>query len=215
MLLASTSVKRLISPAPARIRQEKRFFRSIRSVLAEFISNRFNFERVATLGPDLACLEWLMECGATKVEMSDGTVIKRISEMKSYIKNFGLNGRETVDASDSAISDSGFLYFRECYGIEELILNFCDYFGDEAIRILATGRTAYSLKNLEIVMNPCVSDVSIYWIVRMKKLRRIHMYFLPYISNPVAASRHLKLALPKCNVTFPSVGKVGFGYGTK
>ena len=67
----------------------------------------------------------------------------------------------------------------------------------------------------EIVMNPCVSDVSIYWIVRMKKLRRIHMYFLPYISNPVAASRHLKLALPKCNVTFPSVGKVGFGYGTK
>uniref|UniRef100_A0A0N5AI71 ATP synthase subunit s, mitochondrial n=1 Tax=Syphacia muris TaxID=451379 RepID=A0A0N5AI71_9BILA len=235
----------LLSEKPFRCQQ--RFLRSIRRVIAELTSNTFHFERVAAVGPDLACLEWLLHCGATKVVMSDGSIITGISSMKKYISSLGFNVNSLkppclispecsleqlskasfynarwshapspyilkVDASDSAIADPGFFYFRECRGIEELVLNFCDYFTDEGIRILATGRTVFTLKNLEIVMNSSMSDASLYWLIRMKSLQRMHMYFLPYVTNPSGVLRQLKLALPKCKVTFPPVGKVGYGY---
>ena len=46
---------------------------------------------MAILGPDLSCLEWLMECGATSVKMSDGTQITRIREMKEFIASHGFD----------------------------------------------------------------------------------------------------------------------------
>ncbi|VDK60384.1 unnamed protein product [Anisakis simplex] len=163
---------------------------SFRRHVAEFFSNKFEPDRVEVLGPDLACLEWLMECGSTQVTMSDGEQISSIAQMRKYIKKFGFdlydmpefeddkieelrkeylsiksanpseiahherwpNAPNTfisqVDASDSAIANAGFAYFRECRQLQSLKLNFCDYFGDEAIRELALGRPAYTLRNL-------------------------------------------------------------------
>ncbi|VDK17945.1 unnamed protein product [Anisakis simplex] len=117
-----------------------------------------------------------------------------------------------VDASDSAIANAGFAYFRECRQLQSLKLNFCDYFGDEAIRELALGRPAYTLRNLEIVLNPAITDGVMYWLARLKALRRLHLYFLPYVSNRAGMLRQLKMALPKCTVTFPKEEKVGYGY---
>lgn len=57
-----------------------------------------------------------------------------------YIKN--------VDASDSVIADPGFQYFHECYKIEKLLLNFCDFFGDTGIEYLCAGRAIYTLNEL-------------------------------------------------------------------
>uniref|UniRef100_A0A1I7X330 Radical_SAM domain-containing protein n=1 Tax=Heterorhabditis bacteriophora TaxID=37862 RepID=A0A1I7X330_HETBA len=70
--------------------------RCLRRRIAERLSNKFNVNRVATIGPDLACLEWLMECGATEVEMSDKQKIGSISQMKKYIL-------ETVDKSSDEL----------------------------------------------------------------------------------------------------------------
>uniref|UniRef100_A0A915BCU6 Mitochondrial ATP synthase regulatory component factor B n=1 Tax=Parascaris univalens TaxID=6257 RepID=A0A915BCU6_PARUN len=227
---------------------------SMRRRFAEMFSNKFRVERVEALGPDLACLEWLMECGCTQVTMSDDTRIGSISEMRKYIKRFGYdvfdlpefddnrikelkkeyfssklssesdmahdkrwsNAPRTyivkVDASDSAVADPGFAYFRECRQLDTLKLNFCDYFGDEAIRELALGRPARTLTDLEIVLNPAVTDGAIYWLTKLKALRRLHFYFLPYVSNRQGMLRQLRLALPRCRVTFPREDKIGYGY---
>ena len=53
-----------------------------------------------------------------------------------------------MDASDSAISNEGFKYFSECRRINKLKLNFCDYFTDDAIRELATGRPADTVTDI-------------------------------------------------------------------
>ncbi|KAK0409870.1 hypothetical protein QR680_004807 [Steinernema hermaphroditum] len=218
---------------------------SIRRRIAEFTANKYAPERVATMGPDLACLEWLMECGSPKVTMSDGAEITTISEMRKYIEGAGFDVRRLpssqalasepkkgeseiiytsrwkhvpdvhiveVDACDSAIANPGFPYFGQCRRIEKLKMNFCDYFGDEGIRELALGRPAKTLKDLEIVINPCISDASLYWLIQMKALRRLHMYFLPYVANRAAVLRQLRISLPKCKVTFPEVENIGYGY---
>ncbi|VDM52677.1 unnamed protein product [Angiostrongylus costaricensis] len=144
---------------------------SLRRRIAERLSNRFNEKRINEIGPDLACLEWLMECGSTE-----------------------------IDASDSAIANEGFKYFRDLRHLEVLKMNFCDYFDDDAIRELALGRPAATLRDIEIVLNPSVSDGAVYWLSRLTALRRAHFYFLPYVSNRQWFIRQLKLALPRSEV---------------
>ncbi|GMS81923.1 hypothetical protein PENTCL1PPCAC_4098, partial [Pristionchus entomophagus] len=67
----------------------------------------------------------------------------------------------------------------------------------------------------EIVLNPSVSDGAAYWLVKMTALRRAHFYFLPYVANRNGFIRSLKLALPRCTVTFPEAITVGYGYDEK
>lgn len=120
-----------------------------------------------------------------------------------------------VDASDSAIANDGFQFFTNVRGIKTLKLNFCDYFGDDAIRHLAIGRPAKTLEDIEIVLNPCLTDAAVYWLQRLKTLKRAHFYFLPYVAHRQGFLRQMKLALPRCNVTFPEVDKIGYGYEKK
>ncbi|KHJ83550.1 hypothetical protein OESDEN_16750 [Oesophagostomum dentatum] len=80
------------------------------------------------------------------------------------------------------------------------------------MRELALGRPAATLRDIEIVLNPSISDGAVYWISRLKALHRAHFYFLPYVSNRHSFIRQLKLAIPRCHVTFPEAVQIGYGY---
>ncbi|VDM97420.1 unnamed protein product [Thelazia callipaeda] len=202
-------------------------------------------------GPELACLEWLMECGSSEVVMSDGTSIACIKDMHRYIKDFGFNFKyipisavpfkwspvlpiigikkldaiydmrwakkpnvyiTKVDATDSAVGDRGFQYFRECRQIEVLKLNFCDFFTNIAIEHLAVGRPSRTLRNLEIVANPYVSDDFVKGIKRIRGLKRAHFYFLPNVADQKFILQTLKVSLPNCRSSFPEISNIGYGY---
>ncbi|KAI6190312.1 TRNA (guanine(37)-N1)-methyltransferase [Aphelenchoides bicaudatus] len=226
----------------------------VRRKLAEAFANRFHFERVAALGPDFACLEWLMRCGSTRVEMSDGTLIESQKQMREFIKSHGfdVNNKnlkpiaevnqldktklpfiikndelyktrwskvppvyiKTVDASDSVIADPGFQYFQECYQIEKLLLNFCDFFGDRGIEHLCAGRAIITLKELEIILSPNLSDSAFHYISKLRVLQRAHFYYNPYVVNEPAAKQRIRVALPRCYITYPKVQYIGTGKPT-
>uniref|UniRef100_A0A0R3S0Y7 ATP synthase subunit s, mitochondrial n=1 Tax=Elaeophora elaphi TaxID=1147741 RepID=A0A0R3S0Y7_9BILA len=118
-----------------------------------------------------------------------------------------------VDATDSAISDAGFQYFKECRKVEVLKMNFCDFFTDVAIEHLVSGRPSRTLRNIEIVANPYISDNFIKGINRIRGLQRAHFYFLPCVAEQANAVRSLKASLPCCRVSFPELKEVGYGYG--
>ncbi|KAI6220855.1 TRNA (guanine(37)-N1)-methyltransferase [Aphelenchoides fujianensis] len=83
----STSGRRLAWEVPWEYLQVRRKF-------MEFVANRYRFERVRMLGPDFACLEWLMNCGATAVEMTDGSRITSQREMREFVGSHGLDVRK-------------------------------------------------------------------------------------------------------------------------
>ncbi|VDO43178.1 unnamed protein product [Haemonchus placei] len=196
---------------------------SLRRRVAEYLSNKFHEQRVRELGPDLACLEWLMECGSTQVWslVSRKITVFYRRRLAIYGQNFCLESASTILFSwpssiissfferltDSAIADEGFKYFHDLKRLEVLKMNFCDYFGDDAIRELAISRPASTLRDIEIVLNPALTDGAVYWLSRLKALRRAHFYFLPYVSNRQSFLRQLKLAVPRCHVTFPEKSK--------
>ncbi|VDN50147.1 unnamed protein product [Dracunculus medinensis] len=163
----------------------------------------------------MTCLIWLMESGSTQGRLSKNLSIVEGEECDAN-SEIGTNTPEAcivkVDASDSIITNRGFSYFRECKRLEELKMNFCDFFGDDGIRELALGRPALTLKNIEIVCNPMLTDSAAQWLVKLRALQRAHFYFLPYVVNRTAMLRVLRLNLPKCKVTFPELGKIGYGY---
>uniref|UniRef100_A0A914I178 Uncharacterized protein n=1 Tax=Globodera rostochiensis TaxID=31243 RepID=A0A914I178_GLORO len=200
-------------------------YRQPRRKAIAVIANRLHPERIVQMGPDFACLEWLMNAGSTSVLMSDGTVINDRKEMCTFLTKQGFDlhklkaeapsskllkeiplaeaSRPTtsnfvydekwrhispihmkeIDASDSVITDEGFVYFLECRNIEKMRLNFCDYFGDEGVARLVQGRPSKSLKELEIVFNPHISDATAHMLTKLKSLKRLHLYFLPYVAN--------------------------------
>ena len=132
-----------------------------------------------------------------------------------------------VDGSDSAITDEGFLYFTECRQVKKMKFNHCDYFTDEAIKLLSIGRPSKTLEDMvrlilwttyltlffqEICLNPWLSDRMVTWLLKMKSLKRLHFYFLPYVANRPAVLRQLRVQLPRCKSTFPEIDKIGYGY---
>ncbi|PIO64360.1 hypothetical protein TELCIR_14016 [Teladorsagia circumcincta] len=160
LLCGANGFSKVISVPSTQVRPKYSFaalkIYSVRRRIAEYFSNKFYEQRVNEIGPDLACLEWLMECGSTEVTMSDDERITSIRKMKNYIEQ--------------------------------------------------------RLEEKEIVLNPALTDGAVYWLSRLKALRRAHFYFLPYVANRQSFLRQLKLALPRCKVTFPEAIHIGYGY---
>ena len=52
---------------------------------------RYQPGRVEVMGPDFACMEWLMNAGATSVLLSDGTTIGGRKEMSQFLASQGFN----------------------------------------------------------------------------------------------------------------------------
>jgi hypothetical protein len=49
-------------------------------------------------------------------------------------------------------------------------------------------------------------------MVKLRSLRRLHLYFLPYVANRETMLRQLRLNLPSCKVSFPKSEVMGLGY---
>lgn len=163
------------------------------------IFNKVDESRIRDVGPDRACAEWLLRCGA----------LVRWLERDQWTKDYNslpVTGSralkiEEVDATDSAIMHIGFPHFKNCKYIRRIIFHRASYLDDDALSMLSV--LSPSLKQLQISACGNITAEGLRHLHQLKNLDYLLLYDLPEIQDKDAVVRELEAALPGCRVDFP------------
>ncbi|KAK7027366.1 ATP synthase, H transporting, mitochondrial Fo complex, subunit s (factor B) [Halocaridina rubra] len=155
--------------------------------------------RIKEVGPDRACAEWLLRCGAL-VKWQD-----RESWTTDYNSLPASGGRslkiEEIDATDAAVMHIGFPHFKGCKRIRRIVFHKSHYLEDAALAQLTLLQD--SLQELQISSCGNVSADGLRHIKKLKNLEYLLLYDLPEIENKDSMMEELQAALPNCAVVFP------------
>lgn len=61
-------------------------------------------------------------------------------------------------------------------------------------------------------MNSQITDSAVNWLSKLSGLKRLHLYFNPWVTKREVMLRALRVALHNCEVTYPKTNEVSFGY---
>ncbi|KAF4529163.1 hypothetical protein B566_EDAN017686 [Ephemera danica] len=162
------------------------------------IFNRVDASRIKEVGPDRACAEWLLRCGASVRWQNSKTFIKDYNSLPNEGKSYKI---VEIDATDSAVMNVGFPHLRGLTAVEKMVLHRCSYLDDDALKYLPVLKT--SLKHLQISSCGNITASGLQPIKELINLQELLLYDLPEIENREQVTSDLKNALPKCQVDFP------------
>ena len=163
------------------------------------IFNRVDAGRIKDVGPDRACAEWLLRCGAS---VKWKGMEKQLSDYNSLpVGNYRTLMIETVDATDSAIMETGFPHFRDLEHFHKLKLRNCRYITDESIGHLVF-ITKDQLDWLELSDNGSVTDAGVAHLRKLYKLKYLKLGNLQGVDSPEGVFNKLKSALPNCEIIY-------------
>ncbi|XP_012267732.2 ATP synthase subunit s, mitochondrial isoform X2 [Athalia rosae] len=160
--------------------------------------NNVDTRRVAEVGSDRACAEWLLKNGAAikwtegGPLLSDYNALPSLDEPRKHI--------QVVDATDSAISHIGFPHFKGCNHINEVKLVNCVYIEDPAIPLLSILKD--SLNNLEVNNCANISEKALNKIDKLSNLKTLKLGNLPLIKDKNKVIENLTKALPNCDIVY-------------
>ncbi|RXG66605.1 ATP synthase subunit s, mitochondrial [Armadillidium vulgare] len=155
--------------------------------------------RILDAGPDRACAEWLLRCGAGVKWVNSDAFLKDYNSLP--LSGTKLYKIEEVDATDSSIMFIGFPYFRNCKYIRKLVLHRAGYIDDESLSQLHFLKK--SLKELQVSSCGNVSRQGLNHLKVLKNLEHLLLYDLPQIVNKEEVIQDLQSALPECEISFP------------
>ncbi|XP_065331963.1 ATP synthase subunit s, mitochondrial [Cloeon dipterum] len=161
------------------------------------VFNRFDPSRVKDVGPDRACAEWLLRCGA-------GLKWKNSKTLLTDYNSLPITGGQKIveiNATDAAIMDCGFPHFKGLTDVEKIVFHKCGYLTDSAILYLPILKA--SLKHLQISSCGNITVEGLQPIKQLSKLQSLLLYDLPEINNKDEVAQDLQSALPQCKVSFP------------
>ncbi|XP_012272176.1 ATP synthase subunit s, mitochondrial [Orussus abietinus] len=161
------------------------------------VFNRVDEERLAKLGPDRACAEWLLRNGAAVLWKNSNEYMADYNSLPPENQRFYI---QAVDATDSAIHHSGFQHFRGCKFIEDVKLIRCSYVEDEALPKLSFLKT--SLTHLEILDCANVTEEGLFSLKNLSNLKVLKLGGMPYVKNKDTIMDQLTKALPQCKLKY-------------
>ncbi|XP_068212012.1 ATP synthase subunit s, mitochondrial [Palaemon carinicauda] len=163
------------------------------------IFNKVDENRIKEVGPDRACAEWLLRCGAL-VKWQN-----RDLWTKDYNTLPQTGGRslkiEEIDATDAAIMHIGFQHFKGCKHIKKIVFHKAIYLDDAGMALLPLLKD--SLQELQVSSCGNVTPDGLRHIKQLVNLEYLHLYDLPEIRDKEAMAQELQAALPNCAVVFP------------
>ncbi|KAJ9596858.1 hypothetical protein L9F63_012114 [Diploptera punctata] len=135
--------------------------------------NRVDEDRIAAVGPDRACAEWLMRNGAY-VKWTGAA--EYLTDYNALPPEGMTRHIEEIDATESSIMHYGFKHFYGCKHIKK-------FFG-----------------NLQIISCGNITDEGIKSLKILSKLRTLLIANLPYLKNKEDCLLTLKSSLPSCEI---------------
>jgi len=164
------------------------------------IFNRVDESRIKEVGPDRACAEWLLRCGAgVKWDKGSDEWLRDYNSLPAG--NYrGLRIVE-IDATDSAVMHIGFPHFRGLKHVRKAKFHKCGYMEDEAVRRI--GYLKDTLEELQLSSCGNVTDEGILTLVQLKNLKKLKLYDFLEVTNRQKCLSVLKENLPNCHIEFP------------
>lgn len=163
------------------------------------IFNKVDENRIKEVGPDRACAEWLLRCGAF-IKWQN-----RELWTKDYNSLPPTGGRamkiEEIDATDAAIMHIGFQHFKGCKHIKRIVFHKAIYLEDAGMALLPLLKD--SLTELQVSSCGNVTADGLRHIKQLVNLQYLLLYDLPEIRDKDALQQELQEALPNCAVVFP------------
>ncbi|XP_059485123.1 ATP synthase subunit s, mitochondrial [Neocloeon triangulifer] len=161
------------------------------------VFNRFDPSRVKDVGPDRACAEWLLRCGAgLKWKNSKSYLTDYNSLPSTYVQKIA-----EINATDSAVMDCGFPHLNGLTEVEKIVFHKCGYLTDDALKYLPILKN--SLRHLQISSCGNITAQGLQPVKELSKLQSILLYDLPEIKSKESVIQDLQSALPQCDVQFP------------
>ncbi|XP_043236381.1 ATP synthase subunit s, mitochondrial-like isoform X2 [Amphibalanus amphitrite] len=164
------------------------------------IFNKVDADRINDVGPDRACAEWLLRCGAhfrwrsqPDWQKDYNTLSPITGRKKQYI--------EEINADNAALMDIGFHHFKGLSSVRKIRFHYCGYLEDPALVYLSY--LSHCLEWLEISSCGNITMVGLRHLASLTHLKELHLYDLPEIEDRDACVRELQQLLPGCHVTFP------------
>ncbi|CAL4199034.1 unnamed protein product, partial [Meganyctiphanes norvegica] len=164
------------------------------------IFNKYDESRVKAVGPDRACAEWLLRCGASVKWKDRGSWTKDYNSLPTT-GGKKLNKIEEVDATDSAVMHVGFKHFNGCKHLRRIVFHKASYLTDEALEELPVLKA--TLKELQITSCGNISADGLRHLKKLVNLEYILLYDFPKIKDKDSLLKELEEALPNCAIYFP------------
>lgn len=162
--------------------------------------NRVDFHRLAEVGPDRMCAEWVLKNGGG-VRFKESPTVLHSNYNTLPAENLKVRISE-IDATKSTIMSIGFEHLRDCQHIKKIILDSCKYLDDEALNKL--GHIEKSLEELKIDRCRNISQEGLLAMVKsVPHLKRLalgkDMPLLKNVDSTIVPE--LKKQLPQCEIT--------------
>ncbi|KAG8230605.1 hypothetical protein J437_LFUL004518, partial [Ladona fulva] len=162
------------------------------------IFNMVDSSRIQDVGPDRACAEWLLRCGASVKWKGTKEFLKDYNSLPQQGVRFYI---QEIDATDSAVMDVGFSHLRGLKYVERIIFHRCGSLEDEAVKQLIFVKD--SLKHLQISSCGDVTDEGVLSLSGLTNLQTLLLYDLPEVRNRRKCIEVLENSLPYCKMEFP------------
>lgn len=162
--------------------------------------NSVDTDRLAEVGPDRLCAEWLLKNGGTVTFDGRTRVINDYNSLGSAPGPAAARPRiAKIDATDASIMAIGFEHLRDCNALQSIRLERCKHLENEALQKLE--HVGATLRQLTIVDCFNVTDSGLRSLGQLKGLEKLDVSGVPYVQDLEAVVAELKVKLPKCAVS--------------
>ncbi|KAH8253030.1 hypothetical protein KR032_003228 [Drosophila birchii] len=158
--------------------------------------NQVDPERLAKVGPNRLCAEWLIKNGGgVRFVGSPNRLWKDYNSLPAENTLFEI---KVVDASNASIMKIGLEHLKGCKCIDTVILHNCKHLENEGLEGLH--HISHSLVRLQVSGCYNISDAGLAAIAELKNLRQLVIFDMMFVQDMGAVSAHLKQHLPSCDI---------------